>query len=149
MVALPIPCVVDLVHAFNGVVMEHLKRDEKIPQWFDSSFAIAKATFQTSTLIDGVHNSAMVAHLHSKFFITVILSCIKLYWHFVYGSPFNWFVFDSLKNQWYIGWWKWIVELKLVIFLNLDPVSLLKFREPPSTSICCYRGRVLLSTVHC
>ena len=47
----PIPRLVDLVHAFNGVVVEQFKkRVEKTPQLFDSSLAIVKATFQTSTV---------------------------------------------------------------------------------------------------
>ena len=46
----PIPRLVDLVQAFNGVVVEQFKKKgRKTPQLFDSSLAIVKATFQNST----------------------------------------------------------------------------------------------------
>ena len=45
----PNPRLGDLVHAFNGIVVEQFKKSRKTPQLFDSSLAIVKATSQNST----------------------------------------------------------------------------------------------------
>ena len=55
----PIPRLVDLVHAFIGVVVEQFKKSIKTPQLFDSSLAIVKATFQNSTK-DKMHCSRKI-----------------------------------------------------------------------------------------
>ena len=98
----PIPRLVDLVHAFNGVVVEQFKKRSKTPQWFDFSLAIVETTFQNSTV------DIKAAFLSTPF----IESC---FWSSIRGSTNSMLITPNCLAN------------KEILFLNFN--NLVKFRS--------------------